>query len=226
MPSESAAVTAVPRSHEEARGWYDRLARWYHIVGDPFEAPNRRRGLALLDVRPGETVLEVGPGTGEAVVELALDAGPDGRAVAVDVSGAMCHETRERALRARLGGRVAVAQGDALHLPLRDASVDAAFLSGVLELFDTPEIPRVLDELRRVLRPEGRLGVVALSRRNEGVAVRLYEGLHVRFPREIDCRPILAMEHVTKAGFIVEDIEERHMTGLPVDVLVARRSEP
>jgi SAM-dependent methyltransferase len=66
----------------------------------------------------------------------------------------MIHHAEARLRRARLADRV----------ELRLASFDALFMAFTLELFDTPEIPLVLAECRRVRRSGGRLIVVALSR--------------------------------------------------------------
>ncbi len=91
-----------------------------------------------------------------------------------------------------------------------------------LELFDAPELPRVLEECRRALGPGGRLGLVCLARRGRpNLAVRLYEWFHARFPVWVDCRPIPARDLLEEAGFSVMEALERSMWALPVDVIVA-----
>jgi ubiquinone/menaquinone biosynthesis C-methylase UbiE len=110
--------------------------------------------------------------------------------------------------------------GDATHLPFPDQSFDAVFMSFVLELFDTPELPLVMRECQRVLNQTGRIGIVALSKK-ESTAVRLYEWFHMRFPAYVDCRPIFARQTVEEAGFRVADMTEMVMWGLPVDVIIA-----
>ncbi|ASJ07276.1 hypothetical protein [Thermococcus pacificus] len=93
-------------------------------------------------------------------------------------------------------------------------------MSFTLELFDTPEIPKVLGEVKRVLKPGGRFGVVGMSK-GEGLTVRLYEWLHERFPQYLDCRPIDLPEVVKGAGFVVVHEEEGRIFGLPVTIVIA-----
>ncbi len=183
----------------------------------------RRAGLRLLDLRVGEHVLDVGYGTGHALVDLARSTGPAGFAAGVDQSAAMQRAARRRLQ--KVGVRAALALADATALPYRDACFDVAFMSFVLELFDTPEIPAVLAEARRVVRPGGRLGVVALAAADHREFVsRLYLAGHRRLPRLLDCRPIPTKQLIRDAGYRIEAAVSRSTWDLPVDLVVASRA--
>jgi demethylmenaquinone methyltransferase/2-methoxy-6-polyprenyl-1,4-benzoquinol methylase len=206
-PTEGPAAWArglrrVRRSRAEARRAYGRAARWIRLE----EALERRAmtaGLGLLAVEPGEMVLEIGCGGGGALVDLARAVGAEGRVVGLDLAPAMLHRAADRLRRAGLRDRARLVSADAVALPFPDATFDAVFLAFVLELFDTPEMPPVLAECRRVLRPGGRIGVVALSREAPvRWPTRLYERLHDRFPATLDCRPIRARLALEAAGFV------------------------
>ena len=94
-------------------------------------------------------------------------------------------------------------------------------MSFTLELFDTPEIPIVLSEIKRVLKPNGRLGVVSLSREDgTSLMLRLYEWMHQRMPQYIDCRPIYVEQALKEAGFQVVHSEKEKLWGLPAKVVV------
>jgi ubiquinone/menaquinone biosynthesis C-methylase UbiE len=122
----------------------------------------------------------------------------------------------------RMSDRVELHCGDATQLPFPNSFFDAVFMSFVLELFDTPELPLVMRECQRVLNETGRIGVVALSKK-ERIAVQLYEWFHMRFPAYVDCRPIFARQTVEEAGFQVADMTEMVMWGLPVDIIIANK---
>jgi ubiquinone/menaquinone biosynthesis C-methylase UbiE len=121
------------------------------------EAPHpfitRPRLLEALAPAPGETVLEVGPGTGYYTLDVA-------RAVArlhvFDLQPEMLEHTLRRAREAGVDN-VEPRQGDARSLPYRDGTFDAAYLVAVLG--EIPDQEAALRELRRVVRPGGRLVV-------------------------------------------------------------------
>jgi ubiquinone/menaquinone biosynthesis C-methylase UbiE len=213
-------VSRVLRPRAEARQAYNRLARWYDLLAGGSEARLRDRGLSALAVGEGETVLEVGFGTGQALLPLARAVGESGRVYGIDISDRMVERARARAETAGLSGRVELVQGDAVALPWPEARFDAVFTAFTLELFDTPDIPVVLAECRRVLKPGGRLGVVAMAQRRSGsLMMRLYEWAHRRFPAAVDCRPIPVRALIEQAGFVVGRVEESSTWGLPVDIV-------
>jgi demethylmenaquinone methyltransferase/2-methoxy-6-polyprenyl-1,4-benzoquinol methylase len=212
----SSTVSRVTRSKEDARASYDRLSRWYDALAHASEWPFTARGLRMLQVQAGEAVLEIGCGTGHALAQIAPAAG---RAYGLDLSAGMLAVARRRVAAGGAAGRAHLVQGDAAHLPYAEASFDALLMSFTLELFDTPTIPVVLAECWRVLRPGGRLGLVALAQADRP-AVRLYEWAHRRFPRAVDCRPIHAAAALQDAGFQLAARERGTMWGLPVEMVV------
>jgi len=213
-----AMPSRVRRSKAQARASYNRLSRWYDLLA----GSERRlidRGIDSLGVQAGETVLEIGCGTGYALLALARSVGATGRVYGLDIAEGML-----RIARTRVGAmRVAVGCGDGAYLPFVGGLFDAVWMSFTLELFDTPEIPVVLGECRRVLRSGGRLGVVAMSRRGSGWPLRLYEWTHELLPSLVDCRPIFCREALTVAGFAVSVAEDLRFWGLPVEIVVGRK---
>jgi len=224
MHSDQSDIARVTRSKAEAERGYDRLSRWYDLLAEGSERRARDAALRMLGAREGETVLEIGFGTGHGIVALAQGVGTSGRVYGIDLSPGMLRVAEARVRKAGLSERVQLQLGDATRLPFREGFFNAVFLSFVLELFDTPEIPVVLAECRRVLRMGGRIGVVALSKQGRpGMAARLYEWAHRRFPALVDCRPIHVRRAVQQAGFQPMEVAETSMWWLPVEIVVARK---
>ncbi|MDH7489596.1 MAG: methyltransferase domain-containing protein [Anaerolineae bacterium] len=215
-------ASRVNRPRQAARAAYNRISRWYDAL-----AHSERRfvdaGLRMLAVQAGERVLEIGCGTGYALVPIARAAGASGLAVGLDIAEGMLAAARARLERAELPRRPPLMMADAVALPFTDGAFDAVFMAFTLELFDTPDIPLVLAECARVLHPGGRLGVVALSREGGGRMVRLYEWAHRRWPVWVDCRPIYARRALEDAGFRIVRAVEARMWGLPVEIVAAAR---
>jgi ubiquinone/menaquinone biosynthesis C-methylase UbiE len=126
------------------------------IVDNPLRRRYMDRVLDRIGIRPGERVLELGPGPGAFTVRAARRAEPGGSLVAVDIQPKMIAALEQRVLQAGLTN-VEARVASAYELPMEDESVDRAFLVTVL-----PEIPdrgRALAELRRVLKPGGVLSI-------------------------------------------------------------------
>jgi len=217
-------ITRVTRSKAQAAASYNRLSRWYDRIAGSTERKYRDLGLQLLQAQPGESILEIGYGTGHCLLALAKAVGPQGKVCGIDISAGMQEIAMRRLKSAGVADRVDLKVGDAAQLPFAHGSFHAVFMSFTLELFDTPEIPLVLEGCRQVLRPDGRIGLVAMVRPEyPGFAVRLYEWCHARWPAMVDCRPILAREALQENGFTVEIGMQFMMWGLPVDVIAARK---
>ncbi|HEY5118300.1 MAG TPA: methyltransferase domain-containing protein [Anaerolineales bacterium] len=216
-------ISRVTRSKAEAKAAYDALSGWYDLLTGSSERRFREECLRMLNVRAGETILEIGFGTGEALVSLARSAGKQGRVFGIDISDGMCRRAQMRLRKAGLADSVELKSGDATALPFSAGSMDTVFMAFTLELFDTPDIPVVIAECRRVLRQGGRIGLVAMAKPDRsGWMMRLYELAHRAFPVWVDCRPIRSQKYLEEAGFNILDRKEWSMWGLPVEILLSK----
>lgn len=217
-------ISGVSRPKDAAGRFYDRLSRWYDLLAEGSERRAREIALALLDAHTGESILEIGSGTGNSLSTLALAVGEEGKICGLDLSLGMLITSKRRICGRPVSHIVRLIRGDGAQLPFATGSFDSLLMSFTLELFDTPDIPIVLDECQRVLRGRGRLCIAGMaSRARRDWLVRLYEWAHSRFPVYLDCRPI-PVERVTReCGFKVEAVRALSMWGLPVEVVLARR---
>ena len=215
-------VTATPA---DIRKSYGTLSKFYGLLEGKFEKGLRQRGLELLAVKEGEAVLEIGIGTGFSLREIARSVGDTGKAHGIDATPEMLKRAEQRLRKAGLRERVVPAKGDARALPYHDNMFDAVYMTATLELFDPPDIPGVLGEIRRVLKPGGRLVVASLSKdgRENFWFVSFYEWLHRKFPRYASCRPIYVEQAIKDTGFDIARSEEFMIMKLvPMRLVLAR----
>ncbi|HKO37346.1 MAG TPA: methyltransferase domain-containing protein [Solirubrobacterales bacterium] len=124
------------------------------------EAPHpiitRERLRSVLRPQPGERLLEIGVGTGYYSLDMAEWAGPEGKLELFDLQQEFLDHVMRAAAERGLTNLVPT-RGDATDLPYEDASVDAVVLTAVLG--EIPDGSAALREIRRVLKPDGRLVV-------------------------------------------------------------------
>lgn len=126
--------------------------RWVLLVPRGPHSPKHLE--RILQPRSGERILEIGPGVGVHALPVASLLAPGGVLEVLDVQQEMLDDLMERATKARIQNIVAT-QGDAQKLPYPDNTFDAAYLIGVLG--EIPDQHTTLQELRRVLKLDGRL---------------------------------------------------------------------
>jgi arsenite methyltransferase len=110
--------------------------------------------IAFADLKPGETVLDLGSGAGIDCFLAARAVGPTGRVIGVDMTPAMLEKARANAARSAVTN-VEFRLGEIERLPVADASVDVIVSNCVINL--SPEKPQVFREAMRVLKPGGRV---------------------------------------------------------------------
>ena len=211
----------LTRSDASARERYDLLAPYYDRYVRWFERDHVERLLEDLELEPGATVLDVGCGPGTALVSLGERVGPEGTVAGLDVSGEMIERARDRLERRGFGDRAILVHGDARNMRrIADASVDAVVMTFTFELLSSSDQERVLEECRRVLAPDGRLGVLSIAREDR-LAVAIYEALHRRLPGVFDCRPIDLEGRLEASDFSIRSAWTDDLYGLPVTGAVA-----
>jgi len=121
------------------------------------ETAAREEYLGLLNLAPGDRVLDVGCGSGVVTRAIAQRVAPGGQALGIDPSPALLAIAREHADAAGLGGSIELREGDGRALPFPDASFDAVIAATTLA--HVPNAESALDEMVRVTKSGGRVGV-------------------------------------------------------------------
>lgn len=200
----------ILRVKGEIKETYGKLSKIYAALEGRFEKKLRERGLRLLDVQKGDVVLEIGFGTGFTMVELAKAVGETGRVYGMDVTPEMVQLARERLKKEGIVIKVELSEADARNMPFKDNMFDNVYMASVLELFDTPDIPKVLAEIKRILKPNGKLEAVSMSKEDHENSkfLRFYEWMHKKLSRYASCRPIYVEASIRDAGYKILRTDE------------------
>jgi SAM-dependent methyltransferase len=130
------------------------------LTGIPTDIANGSAGsgdpISLAQLKPGETVLDLGSGGGLDCFLAAKQVGASGHVIGVDMTPDMLNLARSNAARMKVQN-VEFREGYLESLPVDDASVDVVISNCVINL--SPDKPQVLREMFRALKPGGRIAL-------------------------------------------------------------------
>lgn len=138
----------------EPKGWFGKL-----FMGRLINRASRRlaeNSVRLLDIGPGDKVLEIGFGGGAGLAG-ALAAASGGKVYGIDISLSMVEQVQGRFRREIEDGRLQVRIGDVSKLPFESETFDRVF--AVNNIYFWPDVVACLREIRRVLKDGGKVGI-------------------------------------------------------------------
>lgn len=156
----------TPHDVDEATAFYDRWASLYDLIAShaPWVGTLRRRAVDALRLDRGDTVVEVGCGTGANLPLLAREVGPRGRVIGVDRSQGVLRRARSNA---ECYPQVDVLRGDGTALPI-EGDVDGVLATFVVGMLDRPAA--TVEEWIDLLGPDGHVAMVHLRRSGHPLA--------------------------------------------------------
>jgi ubiquinone/menaquinone biosynthesis C-methylase UbiE len=157
-----------------------------------------RETLSLAGLRPGDSVLDIGCGTGVLLLEAERIVGPDGTVVGLDVEPAMIKKAMRRASDNKSQATFEIAPID--HIPYPDSTFDVAFSTLMYHHLTDTQKTKGLVELERVLKPNGRLVLVDINPTRRSILTSLPG--HSQLKREDYVRHEVT-ERMQAAGFVV-----------------------
>lgn len=158
-PADSEKETFVRRLFDALTPRYDLFNRLSSLGWD---AGWRRRTVERLKLEPGERLLDLASGTGDLAAAAVRHLTPLGQVTACDLSGPMLRAARRKMARHPLGRPVRFAQGRAESLPFAQNAFAAATMGFALR--NVSDLGRTFEELYRVLKGGGRLGLLEFGR--------------------------------------------------------------
>jgi ubiquinone/menaquinone biosynthesis C-methylase UbiE len=153
--------------------WLDRPER------EREEAPSK--AIAALKIGPGQTVADIGAGSGYYTVRLADAVGPTGRVFATDIQPEMLALLRTRLADRKIGGNVELVQGTPTESKLPDAAIDLALMVDVYHELAQPQV--FVRSIKRALKADGRLVLIEFRKESEWVPIREEHKMSVRDAR-------------------------------------------
>jgi ubiquinone/menaquinone biosynthesis C-methylase UbiE len=198
---------------------YTQTAPIYDFWGNLTETKARRRALSLAQIKDGETILEVAVGTGLTFQEI-LRANPHGKTIGVDLTSAMLEKAKSRI------GNLSAANyqllvGDAYHLDFPDHQFDFVMNNYMFDLLPEKDFIPVLKEFKRVLKPQGRIVLVNMTK-GKYFYQRFWEAVYRLNPRWLGgCRGVLLSKSLKSAGFRDIHREAVSQLGFPSEIISA-----
>lgn len=215
-------IDRVPLS-PQIRKAYAFWSHFYDWVAAPLEHGARRRALDAARLNEHDRILEVGMGTGTILREIRKRAAGHAMVCGTDLSGHMIRKARRN-----LGNAaVHLLQSDAKALPFGESSFGLVYSAYVLDLLPLTEIPSVLHEFRRVLKPGGRLVLVNMSKEHPDERTwfeRIYRAIPLAAVAYVlgGCRPVYLLDDVKTAGF-ENTTREFVPQAIPSEIVVATK---
>jgi demethylmenaquinone methyltransferase/2-methoxy-6-polyprenyl-1,4-benzoquinol methylase len=158
-------VTDVSKSPDRIAGMFNAIAAKYdflnHLLSAGIDRRWRKRAIEALSLTGRECVLDLCAGTADLGITAIQAQPPAARVVGVDFAHAMLRVAHEKINQRRLADRIALVRGDATRIPLADGVVDAITIGfGIRNVENTAA---ACDEMRRVLRPGGRVAILEFA---------------------------------------------------------------
>jgi ubiquinone/menaquinone biosynthesis C-methylase UbiE len=196
------------------------VAPVYGFWSGLFESRAARRAYEAASLAGGERVLEVAVGGGEFFAGLAKTPGPR-QCVGIDLSRPMLARTHRRMQAAGIG-RCNLCRASAISLPFGDEAFDILFNLYMIDLLLEEDVPDVLREFARVLRPGGRLILLSMARQVHFVNA-IWTWLYRRSPVLVGgCRPVLVTEMLEQNGWTISLCEKISQCGFRSEMIVAQ----
>lgn len=139
--------------------------KWDKIRKDYYDETLKDIIIQKTNIKTGNTVLDIGCGTGFLTLGLAKAVGKNGKVIGIDISEEMMKKAEENLFRAGVSN-IEFKVGDAENIPLEDNSMDTVVGNMVLHHCPNPE--NAVKEMARVLKPNGRLVLADMEEHKEG----------------------------------------------------------
>lgn len=208
-------------SQDEIKNAYDSIAKIYDAWAFLTESRARQRALELSGIENGMRVLEVAVGTGIAFREI-VERNAAGFTAGIDLSEGMLRKAKKKLSR-RDTRSYELKTGNANALSHPSESFDILFNNYMFDLLPFEKMDAVINEFRRVLKPNGRLVLVNMTA-GRSAGSRIYDVAYRLSPKLLGgCRDVEMVEKLERNGFHVERREYIEQMLFPSEIVIATK---
>lgn len=229
---EHELVKKITFDEDAARKKFDKVAKYYFWIMGALEIKPNTIALKMANIKNGEKVLDIGFGTGWVLERMIPLVGEQHITHGLDYSQGMKKVSLDNLKKKNLETCVELVTANIKNMPYPDSSFDVVFVSFLLDLLPQEDIVKALHEMKRVLKHDGRVIIVSMTKKGKGIyrAARwLYEWMYYKWPTifgyRTSCRPIYIENDVLRAGFKIEEYRLTSIIGFmfPIAVIKATR---
>lgn len=229
---ETEPIKKILFDQERARKKFDRVAPYYFWIMGALEVKPNKRALTMANIKEGEHVLDIGIGTGWVLERLVPLVGTTHVTYGIDYSVGMKKVALRNLAKKKYDTAVQITTACVQNMPYKENYFDVVFASFIIDLLPAEEIPTALNEIKRVLKPGGRLIVVSMTKQGSGIyrfARKVYEWMYYKWPTicgyRTSCRPIYIENDILRTGLSITNYELTTITGFlfPVAIIEARK---
>lgn len=175
----------VQEKHKLVAGVFHSVAAKYDMMNDLMSLGThrifKRFLIELSGARPGQRILDLAAGTGDISKLFSRIVGPQGLVVLTDINDSMLRVGRDRLLDKGTAGNVQYAQANGETLPFADDYFDCTTIGYGIRNFTNKE--KALVELKRILKPGGRLLILEFSKPQSGLLSKAYDAYSSLWPK-------------------------------------------
>jgi len=229
---ETEPIKKITFNEEAAKTKFDHVSRHYFWIMGFLEIKPNNKALQLAQIKKGEKILDIGFGTGWVLERLVKLVGIEHITYGLDYSPGMKKVALQNLRKKGFENSVELVTANIKNMPYADNSFDVVFVSFIIDLLAQEDIPKALAEIKRILKPSGRLILVSMTKQGRGIyrAARwLYEWMYYKWPTiggyRTSCRPIYIENDVQRAGFKITQYQLTSIIGFmfPIAIIKAHK---
>lgn len=166
MSNKMASKSQFQNKEEKVHYVFERIAKRYDLMNSVLSAGFHKRWRKItmkkMNIRPGQSAIDVCTGTGDWAIAIAQQVGSEGKVVGLDFSQEMLRYSYPKIEAAGVEKQTSMIYGNAMELPYEDGTFNYSTIGFALR--NVPDIRKVLSEMMRVVKPGGLVVSLELSK--------------------------------------------------------------